>query len=332
MQFNESDYRRYVMMSHRCHLLVEGRDDKRLFGILFEELFDGESTIDIQSAEDFDALGGMGSREFVEFVEASIHSREYAQRFVAFVDREFREFEYGPPVLDRLKTHRVYNRLIWSRGHSIENYLFDFETVRRTIRAFCVSEYHVLALRHYKRVFCDSVRMGCAVTLASIELQKTNHISHLDLLKNSLNWECLRVDEGVLEVDYQALATILTRRMRMDQTRAKHCIEVLGQWHKVAREADYEVCRWLCHGHIGLSILWTAFGSCVYQAALESGNTRPQDEVQKVLRACETVRFNACLDGWCTKVIDDECPYPSEILTLFSLNPRAYKPAVMPSN
>lgn len=319
MHFTDSDYRRYIMMSHRHHLLVEGKDDKRSFRVLFDEIFRSNSPVDVQSAHDFPNKNGLGNREFVEAIADGISDREYANRFAAFVDREFRGFSVGNTITDEIRGHFVDRRLVWSRGHSIENYLFDFRTMIQTLRAFCTSEHYQGALDSLEDVFDDTVRVASAITLASVTLQQSGVTSALDILKNAVDSQCLSVIGKRVIVNYTVLEELLRTRMKLDTTRAAQAIESLQKWQRVVEDLPFEDARWFCHGHIGLAIIWATFGACLFGAAQAAGCDRPKDEARKATQAAEAVRFNACLDSWCRRVVLGESEYPSVLLGLLAL-------------
>jgi hypothetical protein len=133
IQYTPAEFRNFLMMSHDKHLLVEGIDDKIAFKLLFEEL-SGKHDIKIDTAErliNFERP--LGNREKVEEICRTVTGRSFADKLVGFVDREFREFEWDNDIRDNLGQHKVDGRLVWSRGHSIENYFFDFIILREAL-------------------------------------------------------------------------------------------------------------------------------------------------------------------------------------------------------
>jgi hypothetical protein len=127
-RFTPEEYLKYLEIDDLSrHILVEGRDDKRIFELLLRELChtDEKSQILVDSAEAFVECHPE-NRETVEDICNKITGEAYSDRLVAFVDREFREFDF-PQLLDRVDGHKISGQLVWSRGHSIENYFFDFD-------------------------------------------------------------------------------------------------------------------------------------------------------------------------------------------------------------
>ena len=117
-----NDYHHYIRFSTKRHILVEGRDDKRLLKALLNELI-GEPamrTVEIDTAEQligFDEIAE--NRKKVEAVNDRIANKPYGNKIVCFVDREFRGFDLDR-MHDDVGEHRVSGRLVWTRGHSVE--------------------------------------------------------------------------------------------------------------------------------------------------------------------------------------------------------------------
>ena len=141
-KYNPAAYRIYLQLSEKKHVLVEGKSEKIAFRNLKYELDIDIDELEIDSAEyliEFEDSEGhpqkLGNREKVEEISKIVvaesqnlenNGREpYADKFIGFVDREYREFQVSNSIQDLLNCHRVSDRLVWSRGHSIENYLFE---------------------------------------------------------------------------------------------------------------------------------------------------------------------------------------------------------------
>ena len=103
------DYNRYVMMSTKRHILVEGRDDKRLFKVLLGELL-GESAVGSVEIDTAQQLIGFyqttENREKIEAVNNKIVDKPFSNKLACFVDREFRGFDLVQ-LRDSLAKHRV---------------------------------------------------------------------------------------------------------------------------------------------------------------------------------------------------------------------------------
>src|SRR5262249_33609637 len=77
--------------------------------------------------------GVIGSRALVEVVHEQANNS--GQELGALVDREFRGFDLAPAIKDTIAAHKSVGRLlVWTRGHSIENYFFRADAARAFLR------------------------------------------------------------------------------------------------------------------------------------------------------------------------------------------------------
>jgi hypothetical protein len=324
LKYTLTSYQTYLGYSQEKHLLVEGRDDKRVFSLLLDELFEQTSSQDIEtvlidSAEDLVEFEDAGNREKIERVCESIATKSYAKRIVGFVDREFREFGRNPCFVDRIGGHRVSDRLVWSRGHSIENYYFDFDTLRSPLRVFSVTDRFREALELFGDVFEQTLRLACAASLTG------NESGRLSLVKGSISRDVLEIElnEKIrLLVDSDVWETNLIENLGANREITDQLMERFHFWSDRVEDADFEVVRWMCHGHIGLAFIWAAYSACVSWICQQHGYGREdaESEARRVLKAEESVRFNACAEKWVKRALGDQCSYPLQVLELLGLN------------
>ena len=172
INYTPAEYRNILRMTRRTHLLVEGKMDKRFFSTLIDEWRQedlvGVSTsgfdVDIDTAETLiEFLPPLGNREKVEIICQEVAKTDFAVRLVGFVDREYREFCANPGELeDTIRGHHIEGRLIWSRGHSFENYFFDTDVLHTPLRDSCTADNTEVALVLLKRVLPSLLRIACA--------------------------------------------------------------------------------------------------------------------------------------------------------------------------
>jgi len=322
--YDPESYRSYLRFSHDRHLLVEGSDDKRVFTLFLDELHQVHSGIQfnviVDSAEHLIDFGNIiTNREKVEAICLSVSDLPYAGRLVGFVDRDFREFDRAPLLQDRIGAHKVSGRLVWSRGHSIENYYFEFDILRSSLRTFSVTDKFCNALSLFEAVFEQAIRLACAASLAGEELQQ------LKLVKASVRQEIfqLRNDTNVtVALDPAKWKENLTRYHRVSLDIAEKLTERFQFWSERVDESDFCAVRWMCHGHIGLAFIWAVYSRCVLESCQQKGYSKQEAaaEAQRVLKAEESVRFNACAELWVRKALGDHCSYPAEVFRLLDIS------------
>jgi hypothetical protein len=311
MRFTPQDYRAYVQISHKRHLLVEGRDDKRAFLLLIDEIQLRTGTaystnIDIDSANDLIDFGVvLGNRQKVENIAASIAGHTYAPRFVGFVDREFRQFTISNTLEDSSVGPTVIGQLVWSHGHSLENYYFDLRVMRAPLRDFSVISNFHQALALLEKVFDSTLQIACAASLMGRE----NDL--LWLVKRAVDWQTLLISGESISLDLAAWEKRLAKHL--NQVDSSRLVQDFEKWLRIVELSNVVVARMICHGHIGFSYLWAAYARCVYEV------TQNETEVTRVLRADETVRLNATASSWSRVLSTGARNYPTEVLRLLSI-------------
>jgi hypothetical protein len=315
LAYTPAGYRNMVKMSKFKYILVEGRDDIIVFKYLIHELFREHSDIQVHGAHQIRFGSDIGNRERVENISESLKGEKHAKRFVGFVDREFRGFNLDNRIEDTIGKHNIVERLIWARGHSIENYYFDFSTLRRALRHFSATPHFADALALFEQNMERIIILACAIGLTGKEC------GILEPLKNSIDWT-------VLEFDIQSLVIInsahwsknLAKKKEMRNKDVNFVVETFEKWLGKVTATDFNVVRWLCHGHIGITVIWAAYARCVLEACQKAGYGNPRGEASKVLGANETVRCNGCASEWVQQALLKTCEYPREIFTMLDLS------------
>jgi hypothetical protein len=269
--------------------------------------------IDIDSAQDLIGFNrSLGNREKVEEICASVEDTPYAQRLVGFVDRDFRGFEIGASLGDDVGRHTVLGRLVWSRGHSAENYFFEFATLREPLRDFSVTEYFDRALDRFETVLEPTIGLACAATLAGREC-------NLLWVIPKINWRMVQVSPPAVTLARAIWQEALVERHNLTPLQADALGARLDTWRRLVSASDYSVVRWLCHGHAGLAFIWAVYARCVFDVCDEAEPSVREGHARRVLKAEESVRFNACAARWARRALRDECEYPMEVLRLLGL-------------
>lgn len=324
MKFTPSEYRTMLEMSSSGkYLLVEGRSDKRLFQALLYEVFNKVTqnisldNIIINSAEDIiETDKYLDNRQKVELVCNSVQGTSLASKLIGFVDREFREFDINDVPEDKLNRHNSIDGVIWSRGHSIENYCFDFSILDSPLREHSDIDRFDLALNLFKKIFDSVLSLACAISLAAAELGKLQRVC------GRTSWQTIEINQEEVKLRPDVLKHSLVHRPSkggLTVEEYNHLIECFDKWLERIERADLSCIRWLCHGHIGMSFIWAAYGQCVYVVCKDLGIEHPESEVRKVLEAKESGRFRTCISSWIRRSLDNTSEYPREILKFFDL-------------
>ncbi len=304
MQYNLQDYLNSVQMSGRKHLLVEGKYDRQFFRI-FLNTFISHIKVDIDTAESLSSpeiVGG--NRQKVEKVTEIVNFKEYASRFVGFVDREYDEFDLEE-IADNLKCHNQISRLVWSRGHSIENYFFDYQIIHESLLGLSSVECFDRAIKNFATCFEKTIQIACAFGLTGREMSK------IEIIRSSIHSDLfnIRNSEIVLQVEKWENAL---RKRKFTEEEVLQTLNSFQSWLEKLANINFETVRWLCDGHSGIEIIWAIFHRCVFTNASENS----KNEADKIYKVPEDARFQTLTSWVVRKAKINESIYPCEVLNL----------------
>lgn len=303
LQWTYREFINSVRMSRFSYILLEGTQDKSFFEILRKSLLerlgnDGTRilNITIETAEIIRSeVPGVGNRQKVENICALVNGKSFQGRIVGFVDREFREFDFAGKINDKLGAQLQSGRLLWSRGHSIENYLFDFEVVRDSFYYF-TEDLQVAnrALQRLEESFIPMLRIGCALSLAASEL------SSLEKVRGTVSWQVIDSSHSPIRLDLSKWKSMLVQQRLLTVEDAETIAERFEHWHLVASSSSYAEVRWACDGHMGFKLMWAVYASLVHdvrQREVDSGRSA-NNQRDSIVRISESIKFNHLADSW----------------------------------
>ena len=314
--YSLAGYCNKLRMTRNRVLLVEGPTDKRVFEQLIDKVLSHDSQIDppveIDTAESIKSPDGRscGNGAKIELLCAWLEREDIGNKLVGFVDREFRNFclRGDGPVHDELGDHLVQGRLVWSRGHSIENYCFDFRILKEALTIFSCSDETQRAIEMFECIFEPSIRLACAAGLAG------NDTGFMNLVRCSIDWEIIRIAGKTVDIEVDEWKTRLMRRQKTTEDISSRIIDRYLYWQRRVDLSNQETTRWLCDGHLGHRVIWAVYARCVYEIC---GQNRK--EASRVLGNDETVRFNACIQSWIRGVMEGIALCPSVVLEMLGI-------------
>ena len=287
-----------VQMSKLPHILLEGSQDKTFFTRMCETAAKAvpHKDVTIATAEQLRSdVSVLGNRDKVEKVCELVSTRPFQYRFVGFVDRELREFSLDEAIDDELQKHHCEGRLVWSRGHSIENYMFDFEVAKQPLLDCSTNqEIAEIALGVLERQFSQVIGIACALGLTGVEYNQ------LDVVRRSVNWTTLQLLDGTFCWDVDTWRRALSERSSLTESDRTELVEGFHRWSKVINESAPENVRWACDGHTGWALIWAAYARVIFDTAASETDVNPSPATQRdaVLRIHDNVRFNYLARNW----------------------------------
>lgn len=302
MRYSFAAYKTKLEITTQPVVLVEGPADvnalQRLLGETDPNL---ASSVLVDTPEMIDPPPGMGlsgNRQVIEgFCRVTKLPPEVRRRFVALTDREFRSFRRGSQWEDRRAGHHIRGRLVWTRGHSMENYYFDTDIWIQAMRSCLnarVTGPNVEA--RFRTAFRDLVREAATLSVA------TKGTGLNGLAEGALNPAAVDLVPvaRLNEVAWAANMGVL----RADSARIGSLTNAMAQARRAIGRAGPIDLRWLCHGHLGLRFLWAGYCACV---CLEVG----RNEGETAFASPSGPRENSLVYAWARSVSSGACAdYP----------------------
>jgi len=305
------EYRNMLIMSaNENHLLVEGRKDALLFEILFEEFFGTDwkdrHRVVIDNAESLISSENIdgGNREKVENLCNSFTEKN----LTGFVDREFRMFEIKDKIIDSTQSHHRNNNLIWSRGHSAENYYFDAHILRLAFRDLCGNKFNK-AYELFQKNIESYLRTATIMTFFGY------YSNQFDRIKPTIGWNIF-TPKG--DLNFEIWEKELQSRTRFSQTDIQQIRESFARLNNLVKGTDIDTVKWFCHGHIGSAVLWAAFSRCIYEV-VEGNDEVKRKAAEAFLRHQNNIGLNMCGRAWATAASNGSAEYPDIVFKLLKI-------------
>ena len=284
---------------------MEGKRDKVFFGYLRSEVegpdrdvsrTNSRTKITITTAESIKSEGpAEGNRDKVEKVCQLVEKQPFSSKFVGFVDREFRNFAVRDEIEDSLGAQNLLNRLVWSRGHSIENYLFNFETVRRPLR-ICTPDPMVSqrAMDILRENFRELINVACALGLAARE------VGEMEFVRSTVTWPMVTISGSKFQWDTDKWRLKLQQHSKFDAQVVDSVVQNFETFLTIAQSSNEANVRWACDGHLGYRLIWQGYASIVNHVCLSNEDTKPMAPTQRsaVLGVKDDIKFNHLVDSW----------------------------------
>lgn len=307
------EYSKLLQMSSKRRVLVEGRDDYYLILALFDEFLGVEwrdkYDIEIDKAEN--SIRASGNRQAIESVVNLVAKTVLREKLVGFVDREFRNFNWGDgKVIDQLKSHYIDGRLLWTRGHSAENYFLDEAILRVPFRD--VSGEIFQKAYDIFRINLDSyLQIASKLSLTALSLNLLKRI------RASLGWDIFG-ENADLDIEQWKvhLSTIGFNLHEIEKI-----VSVYSDIEVIIDSTDMDTVRWFCDGHLSFFLLWCSFAKCAYIATDSINDKRAI--AHRVLKYGDETRFNSCASAWAKSSKANSCEYPRDLFDMLSLSERA---------
>lgn len=292
----------------RPTILVEGRDDKHALQQLLHQRWNigylQQLPVEIEVSETIQdpELVGLGSREKVETVARFVQEKHGTQStLTAFEDREFRHFATSP-VDDQFAKHFVEGIRFWTRGHSLENYVFERGILEEYIASNCFDERRAEMLDGFGKSFESLILHAATLTALSCELGDFRTVTSV------INRDSFYVRDGVVGLNYEYLLRHLELRPEYKHHWGR-LAEILERSRSAVDNSSISHLRWYCHGHLGLKVILIAL------EALAKNILSTKSSQDVFLRTAIDVKFLQLVDIWARDSFDRNYVFPEAIVS-----------------
>ncbi|NMF86472.1 hypothetical protein [Nodosilinea sp. P-1105] len=105
----------------------------------------------------------------------------------------------------------------------------------------------------------------------------------------------------------------MIERQRLSLEDANNIIENYQLWQKKLSEGDLSTARWLCHGHIGLKVIWESFMLFIQINTLDNKKNSALGNIKKHLR------LNYFMSAWTKRIFNEHYHSPLKVLSLVGI-------------
>ena len=301
----------FLAMSRNHYLFVEGDDDKTFFNLLLDEyqLRSNKHLVQIVvlQPDELIRFHYMGKQEQVEEICKFVKDLEVAQKLAGFVDREFRFFEITDQIIDNQQEHFVEDRLVYSRGHSIENYLLEINCLRSSLRDIADVDNFNSVFELYKSIFESVIRLTCSLTLLTQTHTPWNKIV------SSIDWKCFQLESSVIDLDLSIWKTKLQSR-GYDTLQIKTILSDLEKHRYTVQNTNKVTILWYTHGHITFDLSFKIFQYCTFLHYTNSHNSNASILADNVFAIDRNKKFRSLASHFVRHALDEKCMYPEPVI------------------
>lgn len=265
-KFDISTYSMYIKMSNQKHILVEGKYDKVFLSILIDELISKNKfkdsriidTLEIDTAEIIEnKTTVLSNREKVELAASKL--KQEINKFSGFCDREFRKYHFSDKIVDLKKTYKIKNNLLWTRGHSIENYFFDLNILRNSFRAITKCHNFNKAFEIFEHNFFFLLDLISSISIAFTS--RPEFIKHTIAL---IDYDIFSITTKGIAINKLSFVNRLTKK-NISKKAAEEFYQDIQDNLLVANNSNSKVLRWFIHSHLTIRMFRTFFAKCLFE-------------------------------------------------------------------
>jgi hypothetical protein len=253
-------YRIALLTRSARTILVEGDTDVTVIKrLLLEKSLDRECAgsrpvIDRVALVNDAALSGLGNKCRVLTVSQAIPAS--AVKFRAFVDKEWSGYDFQQSShVQFLENYNSTDNVWVTKGHSIENYFFDNNYYREYFLRNFGDKLSPQFFELVPEVLDSALNVAFAFSVAAREAELIERCGGV------MSRSVLRlVGQHQISLDLTEVRRLLSNRGADEERLVLFAQEYENALQISVRDiTDKSIIRWLAHGHLGDSVVWSAF-------------------------------------------------------------------------
>lgn len=302
LRYDLPEYIAMAKMSSKVRILVEGKDDRNFILGLVKRLTP-TTKLSIDTAVD---IGGnckntaANNRAKIEKIHEHCKTKGTHPRLFFLCDREFRKFEIEKSVLDLINGHETDSNLVWTEGHSLENYFLSPNMLLDGFKYLCGSGNKTKSMELLEKIFPDAIIQIAALTLAAKELQCASYPAKI------VRWDNISIENGKLNL---GLHLTPTKDLFLETY-----ISAFERFQPVARNTPLSICTRLCRGHTAVIALQRIFSACIYFSSKSEDDELARYDANLFNNIAEANIATALSEAWISGAVAGTASYPAPLI------------------
>jgi len=305
VKYDIPQYIASVKMSRKNRVLVEGKDDKsHVKNLLFTIL--GKNKIKVDTAEAIKGDCGVtakNNKAKLDKIHKYCSGDEGYDNLYFLCDREFGKFDIDDKIVDLMSSHENDGNLYWTLGHSFENYFIENGLVSEAYRYLTGSEFKDEAIRLFKGVLPEALKIVAAISLAAKEIDKSTYPIGV------IHWSDFEINNGFLNFPTGSWC-----QHNASEIKSKF-INSYNKYIPIVRSSEDLVCARICRGHTAMKIVQRVFSYCLYKAGEESNKELAIKHAEEFSKLKESSLSSALCEAWLRSINEGNENYPVNLIS-----------------
>lgn len=304
LRYDIPEYIALTKMSSKARILVEGKDDRGIILGLISRInpkikFSVDSAVDIKGNCSNTAKN---NRAKIEKIHLHCKEKDSHEKLFFLCDREFRKFEIDESIKDLVQDHEVDRNLVWTEGHSLENYFLSPSMLIDGFRFLTGAGQKDNALQLFEEIFYLSLREIATLTLAAKIQNCASFPSTI------IQWKEISITGNSIDIGL--------RKLKPENSITERFIRSYFDVSTVIAQTPIETCARFCRGHTAVIALQRIFAACLYTTTKITDEEIARYDANLFNNIPESTIRTALSESWISGVSKGEASYPAPLVRL----------------